>query len=111
MEVIELIGLKTALYDDIRTNVLSCIELYETNVVLVERNDIESILNNRYSSIPLILFANKEFYFDESQFPSALQELNSLLKDHASKEKTHNCKNCGSCKCPPKISMEKSSDA
>lgn len=108
---IELIGLKTALYDDIRSSLLNYIDIYQNKFELIETNDLGSILSSGYASIPLVMFDKRKFYFNENELGIKFSELNGHLVAHSKKTKTHNCKNCGSCKCPPKISMEENSDA
>ena len=97
---IELIGLRTAFYDDIKVNVLNYMNLYQSKMEFVETNDLTSILSNGYNSIPVLLVDNKELYFNETNFSFVLEELNDLLMTQSKSTKSHSCKNCGNCKCP-----------
>jgi len=100
MKKIELIGLRTAFYDDIKVSILNYMDLYQSEMELVETNDLSSILSNGYNSIPVLLVDNRVLYLNESNFSFVLEELNDLLLTQSKISKSHSCKNCGNCNCP-----------
>ncbi len=98
MENIELIGLRTPVYDDIRAHLISYIEINKLNFYLVECNDLQSILEKGYESIPLIQIQDKQIYFNEINPENSLQEVIKIMTSE--KGNAHSCKNCGNCRCP-----------
>jgi len=102
MTKVQLIGLRTAAYDDIKATLVSYIELNRLNVDFSEINNPQDILDLGFLSIPLVSIGESRIYFSESNFMDSLQELKVHLGTVQSekKKKKHSCKNCGNCKCP-----------
>lgn len=100
MAVIELIGLRTSTYDDIKANLLSFLEINKINLDFIETNDPETILTREYLSIPLIQIDEERLYLNDANHDKNLSQLRVLLKRFKKKTKSHSCLNCGNCKCP-----------
>lgn len=99
MPKIELIGIQTAIYDDIKSSLVQYIETSELSIELVETNDLGSILANGYHSIPLVEYKGNHFYFSEGNYMSTFRKMVESITT-LRKRKSHSCKNCGNCKCP-----------
>lgn len=96
---VELIGLRTALYEEIRQSLLSIVEISNIKAEILEYNSPEYILANNYKSIPLVQVNETKIYFTEADSKINIKSLRRLLISQAP-EKSHSCRNCGNCKCP-----------
>lgn len=99
MTTIELIGLRTAMYDDIRAHLISFIEINKLKIDVVETNDLKKILESNFLSIPLISLGTEKLYFNDNEISTSLQKVKVFLSKFK-EAKSHSCKNCGNCKCP-----------
>ncbi len=100
MTRIELIGIKSAVYEDIKSSIVSYIEINKINATVVENNDLDHIIARNYNSIPLVLLEDEALYFNNADHVTAMQLVLKRLSKYKEKEKEHDCRNCGKCRCP-----------